>query len=227
MNLLAVLVWLLAVVTSGEPVEKEIAAAFPGWTVVDRASGDLDGDQVADLAVTVQRPAPEQSESGNYEGALAVFLRGADGALRLQTRAPKAVCFGCGGVKGIAVRALGAPSINAKGILIVTYTGGSRQMWDLTYKWRYEAKTDRFLLVGETHHIVDTHSDDGELDAGQVSSEDINYLSGKMLRTISKGGTQSCKVKRRAGRAELRTFDIEAEQGDDHDRSVKGSCRRT
>jgi len=91
---------------------------------------------------------------------------------------------------------------------------------------RHDAKADRFLLIGETHDAHDTLADDGELEAGQVSSEDINYLSGKMLRAISKGGTQVCKVKPRRRPVELRSFDFEAEQAREGDKFVAGSCKR-
>jgi hypothetical protein len=60
-----------------------------------------------------------------------------------------------------------------------------------------------------------------------VSNEDINYLSGKMLRTISKGGTQTCKVKQNRRPLELRLFDLESEQAREGEKFVTGSCKRS
>lgn len=225
---LALLVWLVAASGAADVtpdlVERQVAPAFPGWTVVRKASGDLNGDGVADLAVTLQKPAPGQGEDGRYKALLAVFLSGQGGKLRLHTRAGKAVCVGCGGPKAPFDEALGDLSISAKGVLVVTYEGGSREAWTSTYKWRHDAKTDRFLLIGETHQTFDTLAEDGKLEPGQVSEEDINYLSGKMLRRISKGGAQTCTVRPGLGAVELAKFDFEREG--DTDKLVKGSCKR-
>src|SRR6185436_5039339 len=133
----------------------------------------------------------------------------------LHTKAPKAVCVGCGGPKASFTDVLGSPAINAKGILGMTYEGGSREMWTMLYKWRYDAKSDRFLLIGETSDYADTLADDGELEPGQVQSEDINYLSGKMIRKVSKRGTQHCAVKPSLRAIDLARFDFEKSSEDD------------
>src|SRR3954471_10387226 len=86
------------------------------------------------------KPAPAQAESGEYAALLVVFLGGPDGKLRLHTQVPKAVCVGCGGAKGSFDSVLGELSITPKGVLVVTYEGGSREMWTATYKWRHDAK---------------------------------------------------------------------------------------
>jgi hypothetical protein len=213
---------LLAAATGGvsDPVETQAEAAFPGWTMERKAAGDLNGDSRVDVVVTLRREGKETAQ-----GMLAVFLCEADGKLRLHTRAPKAVCVGCGGPKAPFDEVLGEPSITPKGILSVAYEGGSREMWTWTFKWRYDASVDRFLLIGETQAVVDTLSDDGELDPGQVSFEDINYLSGKMRRTISQRGTQTCDVKRTLNTTQLGTFNFE-KYAWDTEKAVKGSCKK-
>ena len=119
---------------------------------------------------------------------------------------------------------MGSPSISAKGILNVTYEGGSREAWTVVFKWRYDVKTGHFILIGETRQNRDTLSDNGEMPPGEVSAEDINYSSGKMIRTISKGGTQHCRVKPALRAINLAGFDFETFAGED--RFVEDSCEK-
>jgi hypothetical protein len=205
-----------------DPIAAQIAAQLPGWTVAQMAKGDLNGDSLADVAVTLRRPGPG-AEGAPAKVMLAIFLAGPGGTLRLHTKAAKAVCIDCGGAKGPFDEVLGTPSINTKGILGITYQGGSRETWTVFLKWRYDAKANRFLLIGETRDYADTLADDGEIEPGEVSAEDINYLSGKMIRTISKGGTQHCRVKPAWRAINLARFDFEGSSGDD--RFVEDSCK--
>ena len=99
-------------------------------------------------------------------------------------------------------------------------------MWTATYKWRHDAKADRFLLIGGTHDTHDTLADDGELEAGQLSSEDINSQREDTAHDQQGRGTQVCKVKPRRRPIELRSFDFEAEQAREGDNFVNGSCKR-
>ena len=183
--MLMLTLWLAAgPAAAAEPVETQIAAQLPGWTLAQVAKGDLNGDSLTDVAVTLRRPGPK-GDGAPGKAMLAIFLGGPGGTLRLHTKAPKAVCTGCGGAKAPFDEVLGTPSISAKGILGVTYEGGSREAWTVLLKWRYDAKSNRFVLIGETRDNRDTLADNGEMEPGQVSSEDINYLSGKMIRIIS------------------------------------------
>ena len=65
--------------------------------------------------------------------------------------------------------------------------------------------------------------DDGEVEPGEVISEDINYASGKMIRTINKVGTQHCRVKPAWRAINLADFDFESSSGED--RFVEDSCK--
>jgi hypothetical protein len=150
-------------------------------------------------------------------------LRTAGGKLRLHTEAPKAVCPGCGGPKGSWGGVLGDPSI-AKGILTMEYLGGSRELWVFKQKWRLDPRKDRFVLIGETRENSDTIAEDGQMEPGQLSFEDINHLSGKVLRRISHRGTRRCQVKPELRGLELAGFDWEKHT--EGDRFVKGSCRK-
>jgi hypothetical protein len=209
-------------VAATDHVQEQIAAQLPGWTIAQMAKGDLNQDSRTDVVVTLQQPGA--SDEGTPGMAmLAIFFGGPGGTLRLHTKAPQAVCVGCGGPRASFIEVLGSPSISAKGILNVTYEGGSREAWTVVFKWRYDVKTDHFILIGETRENRDTLSDGGEMPPGEVTSEDINYSSGRMIRTISKGGTQRCRVKPALRAITLADFDFESFAGED--RFVEDSCK--
>jgi hypothetical protein len=207
-----------------DPIEAALAGAFPGYQLAEQAAGDLDGDGRKDVVMTAKKPAPEGESDGEVRPLLAVFLGTAEGKLRLDTSAPQAVCVGCGGAKAPFGEVLGTPSIDKRGVLTVTYEGGSREMWSIQLKWRRDRKTNRFALIGETATYADTLSEDGKLERGSVEREDINYATGKMTRKISGEGTYRCDVKPGIAAPDLARFDFQA-RGDD-DRFVKGSCKR-
>jgi hypothetical protein len=184
------------------PLEAKVAEEFKGWAIVGKAVGDLNGDSLPDAAVTLRR--------GDDHAMLAVLLGTPAGGFRVHTRAPGAVCVNCGAL--VYGDLVGAPAINAKGILLLTYEGGGTSLeWTAVLKWRHDRKTDRFLLIGETREYRNTKE-------GGTSDEDINYLTHKMLRD---GGAERCRVK--PWTTDLRRFDWEKEGL--ADREVEGSCK--
>jgi len=224
--------WALAA-AAGAPsnallVDRQVAAAFPGWEIDERAEGDLNGDTLADLEVTLRRPDDDSSSKGadgqaDRKAWLAVFFRTPDGKLRLQTKAARAVCIGCGGVKSDWSAVIGVPYVDAKGILALEYEGGSHEVWNMRFKWRYDKARDRFALVGETVQIRDTLSEDGRVERGSLSYEDINYLSGKMIRKLGGKPEQKCAVKPGIAVLDLAAFDFEKFCEID-EKSMAGSC---
>jgi hypothetical protein len=127
----------------------------------------------------------------------------------LQTKAARAVCIGGGGVKSDWSAVIGVPYVDAKGILALEYEGGSREVWNMRFKWRHDKARDRFALVGETVQIRDTLSEDGGVERGSLSYEDFNYLSGKMIRKLGGKPEQKCAVKPGIAVLDLAAFDFE------------------
>lgn len=206
-------------------VERQVAKAFPGWEVEALVEGDLNGDQTKDVVVTLKQPEGKVKLGDSGPAWLAVFFRTTTGELHLHTTAKHAVCVGCGGMKGGGPDdVVGTPTIDRKGILMVEYEGGSREIWNFRLKWRYDKGTNHFALIGETYASADTLSDDHEGERGSVSSQDINYLNGKMRRKVVGQRERTCDVKPGFAISDLTKFDfdkfVEVEE-----KHVKGSCK--
>jgi hypothetical protein len=208
---------------------QRVAKDFAGWEVDAWGEGDLDGDKRADLVVTLKQPAGKgKTEAGAGDVApptwLAVYVRAAGGELRLHTRAQHAVCLGCGGMKAGPDEIVGTPSIDHNGVLTVDYEGGSREIWNFRLKWRLDKGTNHFALIGETYNAVDTLSEDGKGEAGALSSQDINYVTGKIVRKTVGQRPRTCTVKPGLAVPDLAAFDFEKFTDVDQ-KHVKGSCK--
>lgn len=186
---------------AGEVVPPSVANDFPGWAVAEFASGDLNGDGRSDTALTLKRQDRDEGQA-----ALAVYLAG-DKGQQLQFRALKAVCIGCAGPKGSPDMVVGTPAI-AKGVLKVNYFGGSREVWNYLYKWRFDAKSGRFALIGATLTHTDTMPAKGNAPV-TTWYVDANFLSGKMR--VREAGTKPllCPIPPGFGRGSLADFDFD------------------
>jgi hypothetical protein len=217
----------VAAATPSAAVAAQIARAFPGWNIDVAVEGDLNGDALPDVVATLKRPEAKEGESGEAEREawLAVFLRAPDGQLRLHTKAARAVCLGCGGAKSSWSDIVGVPTIDAKGILTLTYEGGSREMWSHRLKWRLDKRRNHFALIGDTFESVDTLVRPGKEEPGFLTYQDINYLRGKMIRKVARQGRQTCDVTPGLAADDLATFDFQ-QYVESEDRQVEGSCHR-
>lgn len=108
---------------------------------------------------------------------LRVFFADKDGKLTLAALAPKAACYGCGGIKGgdepyrLAI---------ANGVLSLSFDGGSRQTRSLTTKWRFQ--NGEFALIGVAETLMDSIAGDN----GAIVSiaRDANLSTRKMVETV-------------------------------------------
>ena len=184
------------------PLHRALKRDFSKWLVHDEVFGDLNGDGIKDAAVIIVLE-PEDAES---EGAAAVaVLFGVDKAgqeFKLFAQSGGATCINCGGAKGAMDGSpLGHLAINDKGILTINYLGGSRWMFDITNKWRYDKAYNRLVLIGTTDKTVDTMSE-GE----DEETLDINYATLKAEKR-TKNGKNACDVPKEMQNQEFSGFD--------------------
>jgi len=144
---------------------KELQDFLPeGWKIMTETSGDLNGDKSADAVLTV---AFEDSEP-----ALIVAFKNADGSFTRAAVAPNALRCECGSMLGD-----GTPDAEiSKGQIILKGWSGSREIRDITMRFRLEASTGKFLLIGDDFKMTDRL----ELATKIISS---NYLTNQQIIT--------------------------------------------
>lgn len=141
-----------------------------GWKVGGRAEGDLDGDGRADLALWVvpKDYDPEGINAAPESQALLVLLS-TGGRLRRAGVAAK-----------LLVPAVPQYIFNlkiTKGVLVVNQNFGMTEVTDLTHRFRYDAASGRFLLIGKD--TFSYHRPQGPNWPAVKVSE--NYLTGVRL----------------------------------------------
>ena len=134
------------------------------WKITAEITGDLNGDKLADTVLTV---AFDDSET-----ALIIVFKNANGSFRRAAVAPNALHCDCGSMLGD-----GTPAVEInKGQIILKGWSGSREIRDITMRFRREASTKRFLLIGDDYKLTDRL----ELTTHIVSS---NYLTNLRILT--------------------------------------------
>ena len=185
------------------PLHRALKRDFSQWLVHDEVFGDLNGDGIKDAAVIIMKE-PQDAESDG-DAAVAVLL-GVDKAgqeFKLFAQSGGATCINCGGAKGAMDGSpLGHLAISDKGILTINYLGGSRWMFDITNKWRYDKNYNRLVLIGTTNKVIDTMSENGE----EEEILDINYATLKAEKRTKKGKF-TCDVPKEMQNQEFSGFD--------------------
>ena len=182
-----------------------ISEKFSGWTTHQVINGDLDGDGKPDVAAILSKPPEGDDDKG--QALLVVFLADGKGGYALNTQSEKAICVGCGGPKAAFGEPLGELSI-AKGLLHITYEGGSRDAFDDEVKWRLDKASHKLLLIGEMYRGTDTLGDDPD------TVLDINYLTLKAEKAVGKK-KHPCAVAAEFKPVELSAFDYDGKHIDD------------
>ena len=143
-----------------------------GWKLEEQLSSDVDGNGTADyvLKLIENKPAKTSDDMPNDRArALIVLLQGADGKLSRAAVADKLLqCTGCGGAL------YGEAPADVKienNVIVVEQDHGSREVSDVTFRFRYEATSKRFMLIGFDYTEHDRAT-------AKVSLESTNYLTG-------------------------------------------------
>lgn len=143
-----------------------------GWTVEQEVSGDLNGDGIVDHAAILIQDKPITDADGTpneRQRGIIVLLNTGNTVFRLTgTNDSLLQCSTCGGVRGGVFLEI------KKGVIVINQTIGSREFTDETWRFRYDAKTQRFLLIGK-----DIESGDGMVGTGTIES--CNCLTGQKI----------------------------------------------
>lgn len=164
------------------PAEGRSASDFvpKGWKLEgDEAetTGDLNKDGVPDKVLRLVEDIPIEGKDGTYNNryrALVVLFGQAGGGFKRAAVATKLLgCSMCAGVLGDPEG--GNIQIEIKnGVLNVNQLSGSREATDLTQRFRYDAATGRFLLIGQDVNEYDRAEGGG-------TSTSTNYLTGVQI----------------------------------------------
>ena len=153
-----------------------------GWKIEEQVTGDLNGDSLPDYALKLveDKPAKKDDVANDRERALVIVMNDKSGKLSCAAVTDKLLqCTTCGGAFYGVMDAPASVKIE-KGILIVDQDHGSREVTRLTYRFRYEPDTKKFLLIG-----FDLVSNDRL--TGMVVTESTNYLTWVRIVTRGKG----------------------------------------
>lgn len=158
------------------PKESASAEAFvpARWKIEKRVEGDLNNDSRPDIILLLIQDKPAETGEGvpnERFRAMVILLRAGNGKLqRAAGAAGLLYCTTCAGM-------LSAPEgentgvMIEKGVIVVNQMSGSREMLTSTHRFRYDAPSKRFLLIGKD--LVETDRATG---AGVTRS--FNYLTG-------------------------------------------------
>jgi hypothetical protein len=146
-----------------------------GWKLEEQKASDLDADGNSDyvLKLIEDKPAKTSDDVVNDRArALVVLMSDGSGKLSRAAVADKLLqCTGCGGAFYGVVEAPADVEVDAKGVIVVSQDHGSREVSNTTYRFRYDAATRRFVLIGFDYVENDRAT-------AKVTSESTNYLTG-------------------------------------------------
>jgi hypothetical protein len=157
-----------------------------GWKIEKRVSGDLNRDRVLDAALVLVENKPIKGADGNpsaRERALVVALKRGSAWRRVgvNTRLLPGTRGG-GAFYGVVETPVDVQIQHD--ILAVNQEGGSREIWNYTHLFRFDARSNRMRLIGVDETTNDRLS-------GDYSSQSTNYLTGVRKTTQGKANESS------------------------------------
>ena len=142
-----------------------------GWKIALQAAGDLDGDGRADRVLHLVPRDTRADESDAPEAqALVILLAASGGGWRRAGVAPQLLIP--------AVPQWELQLTVRRGVLVVFQRYGEATVWEATHRFRRDAGSGRFVLIGRDNMAF--HRPSGMYDAYRTSE---NYLTGVRLVT--------------------------------------------
>lgn len=178
------------------PAEGSAAKDFvpAGWQIESQLGADLNADGRGDIVLKLIQPMPakvSEDEFVNRHRALVLLLKTPQGKFKRAAVADRLLqCTGCGGAF-YGVMPAPADLTVEKGVLILRQDHGSRNVSSQTFRFRYDARTQKFPLIGFDRVDYDRLT-------GVTLEESSNFLTGaKIVTTIQpneKTGKETKKV---------------------------------
>lgn len=163
-----------------------------GWKIEEQINGDVNADSISDVLLKLVEDKPKEDKEGRQidrARALVVVLKGTDGKLTNGAVADKLLqCTGCGGAFYGVVDAPADVKVD-KGVIIVDQDHGSREVSGMTFRFRFESASGKFLLIGFDYRS-------GDRATGDAASESTNYATGARISTRSNAKGKKDSVSR-------------------------------
>lgn len=163
------------------PMKGATTKAFipKGWKAQDEQTGDLNGDGLPDAVLQLIEDKPVRDARDEFQErqrAMLILFKTAEGKYtRAAVAAKLLMCASCGGMLGgSAGDSPGADVQIQKGVLIVSQLSGSRESTDLVQRFRYDAQSQKFLLIGQDITSRDRLT-------GESETVSTNFLTGRRI----------------------------------------------
>jgi hypothetical protein len=156
-------------VASAQPGSKE--SFIPdNWTLIQETYGDLNKDSVNDAALIIEYAG--DALEGERPRSLLILLKEKTGQLYTNAcMAEHAILDGqSGGAMGDPFESMAIKN----NVLILKFSGGSREQWSTTHRYRFKDKL-YFSVIGATYKVDDL---------GVTKTYDYNLLNGNIIITI-------------------------------------------
>jgi hypothetical protein len=157
-----------------------------GWKIEEQLAADLDADGTSDyvLKLIEDKPAKTDDAVNDRARALVVLLAGAGGQLTRAAVADKLLqCTQCGGAFYGVVEAPATVTLDPRGVIVVEQDHGSNEVSNMTFRFRYDPSSKRFVLIGFDYAERDRAT-------AKVVSESTNYVTG-VRKTNGRASTVS------------------------------------
>ncbi|MFN8344476.1 MAG: hypothetical protein U0X91_05715 [Spirosomataceae bacterium] len=149
-----------------------------GWHILEKAEGDLNKDNLRDLAVVIETVKPvknlKEPEVEVPPRILFVALQQVDGSYQLSVQSNESVFLSNEG--GIFGDPWAGMTIE-RGTLLVQFYAGSSDRWAYDYRWRFQ--NNDWFLIGATYTGSSTHD-------GSFKKYDFNLSTGAAELTVGK-----------------------------------------
>ncbi|CAN0337505.1 unnamed protein product, partial [Phaeothamnion confervicola] len=153
---------------SAQPGTKE--SFIPdNWTVIQETYGDMNKDSVDDVALIIEY-AGDALEGERPRSLLILFKEKKNEQYTKICMAEHVILDGlAGGTMGDPFESMTIK----KNVLILTFSGGSREQWTTTHRYRLKDNS-YFSVIGATYKIEDM---------GVINTYDYNLLNGNIILT--------------------------------------------